>query len=269
MQKNSSFTKVENTSSQNPTEFNTNNPLQLETIPITIQYESPVKSPFPTTSNITENSIRRGFLHKVLAILFFQMLISILFVLCSVFIEEFKEFQTSNVFLILIAIFAEIFLFFLMICNPKLCRKVPMNYFLLFVFTIAVSYILSFICANTDPQAVLIATISTTVIVALLGFWSFFTTKDLTTKVGFLLYLPVAAIILILFLTVWRVYITGIVISLIFVGIFSAFLAYDLQRVSGKFGVEYEIDDYVFAALMIYIDIILIFKTLLAIFGTK
>ncbi len=268
MQKNPSFTHCDNNNSQNPNELITINKTQLEAIPITMLDENPVKD-YDCTTKITEKSIRRGFLHKVLMIIFCQMLISIFFVLCSVFITAFREFQTENVFLIIIAIFVEIFLFFLMICNPKICRKVPINYFILFVFTIAVSYILSFTCARTKPEAILVATISTTVIVALIAFWSFFTTKDLTTKIGFYLYLPVAAIILILFLSMWRSYITQIVISLIFVGLFSAFLAFDLQRVSGKFGVEYSIDDYVFAALTIYIDIILIFKTLLAIFGSS
>ena len=44
-------------------------------------------------------------------------------------------------------------------------------------------------------------------------------------------------------------------------------LIYDTQLVIGKFGREYEIDDYIFAALAIYIDIINLFSFILRLLG--
>lgn len=225
------------------------------------------KSQSPAIGGITPQSIRKAFIVKVLGIIFCQMLVSVLFVVCAMFIETFKRFQEENIVLFLVALFVEIFLFVLMICNKKICRRVPFNYITLFVFTIAVSYILSFICARTKPEAVLVATISTTGLVLLLTLYSCLTKRDLTTSIGILLYLPIAGIFIILFLSVWNGYIVQIIISLVIVAIFSAYLAYDIQKLSGKFGDEYTIDDYVFAALQIYVDIILIFKNLLYIFG--
>ena len=216
---------------------------------------------------ISTQTVRRHFIRKVLGIIFCQLMVSILFILAALFITAFREFQLENTAVFLSAVFIEILLFVLMICNTKLCKKVPYNYLCLFIFTLAVSYILAYLCASTKPEAVLAATVSTASIVVLLGIYSVVTKKDLTTNVGIVVYIPVAGIILILFLTVFNVVITQIIISLIIVAIFSIFLAYDLQKLNGKFGVEYTIDEYVFAALMIYVDIVLIFKNLLYIFG--
>lgn len=243
---------VDNTTISNRIEINVN------------ESDHPAKN---VSIGITEKSIRLAFIQKVLGIIFCQMMISVAFVLSAMFIEGFKKFQEDNVVLFLVAVFVEIFLFILMICNKGLCRKVPYNYIILFIFTIAVSYILSFICARTKPEAVLVATIATTSLVLLLTLYSLLTKRDLTTNIGILLYLPIAGIFIILFLSVWDGYIVQVIISLIVVAIFSAYLAYDIQKLSGKFGIEYSIDDYVFAALQIYVDIIIIFKNLLYIFG--
>jgi len=218
---------------------------------------------------INSDSVRKSFIRKVLGIIFCQMMVSVFFVLLALFVRPYQNFQNNNVYLFLIAIFVEIFLFILMICNKTLCRRVPYNYLCLFTFTIAVSYILSYLCAISSPEAVIAATVSTTVIVSLLAIYSLVTNRDLTTNVGIVLYVPVGGIILILFLTVWDAVISEIIISLVIVAIFSVFLAYDIQKLSGKFGIEYSIDDYVFAALGIYVDIILIFKNLLIIFGAS
>ena len=236
-------------------------------IQVEISNDPVAKPSYDSSIGISEKSIRRNFIRKVLGIIFCQMMVSVAFVLAALFIDAFKTFQSENVYLFLVAIFVEILLFIMLICNKQLCKRVPYNYIVLFIFTIAVSYILSFICARTKPEAVLVATIATSLIVILLGLFTCLSNRDLTTNVGILLYLPVGGIFLILFLSVWPIYIVQIVICLIVVLIFSAFLAYDLQKLSGKFGIEYSIDDYVFAALMIYIDIIMIFKNLLYIFG--
>ena len=45
------------------------------------------------------------------------------------------------------------------------------------------------------------------------------------------------------------------------------YLVYDVQLISGKFGREYSIDDYIFAAMELYIDIIRLFLEILRILG--
>jgi FtsH-binding integral membrane protein len=45
------------------------------------------------------------------------------------------------------------------------------------------------------------------------------------------------------------------------------YLVYDVQLITGKFGIEYSIDDYVFASMELYIDIIRLFLQILRILG--
>jgi FtsH-binding integral membrane protein len=56
------------------------------------------------------------------------------------------------------------------------------------------------------------------------------------------------------------------VLGVFFYGIY---LIYDTQLIMGKFGVAYTIDDYIIAAMMIYLDIIQIFLYLLRLFGGR
>ncbi len=51
-------------------------------------------------------------------------------------------------------------------------------------------------------------------------------------------------------------------LSTIMVGIY---LVYDTQLIMGKFGLAYSVDDYIFASLEIYIDIIRLFLLILRI----
>ena len=43
------------------------------------------------------------------------------------------------------------------------------------------------------------------------------------------------------------------------------YLVYDVQLISGKFGIQYSVDDYIFAAMELYIDIIRLFLEILRI----
>ena len=45
------------------------------------------------------------------------------------------------------------------------------------------------------------------------------------------------------------------------------YLVYDTQLIMGKFGVAYSVDDYIFATLEIYMDIIRLFLLILRILG--
>ena len=62
----------------------------------------------------------------------------------------------------------------ILLCFRNLARKSPFNYILLFIFTIAEAYMVSYICgAIDDPELVLMATLMTAVYYRFLLF-SFF-----------------------------------------------------------------------------------------------
>lgn len=54
-----------------------------------------------------------------------------------------------------------------------------------------------------------------------------------------------------------------VIVSLAIIGLFSLYLVFDLQRLTGKKSITYTMDDYIIAALDIYIDIVIMFKELI------
>merc|ERR1719422_2081212 len=65
-------------------------------------------------------------------------------------------------------------------CSPGLMRKVPQNYILLLVFTLAESVMVGFICASYTQESVLIAMGLTALVVVALTLFACQTTYDFT-----------------------------------------------------------------------------------------
>ena len=58
-------------------------------------------------------------------------------------------------------------------------------------------------------------------------------------------------------------------ISVIFVIIYGLYLVFDVQLIAGGRSHEISLDDYVIGALLLYVDIMMIFLELLKIFGSR
>ncbi len=101
-----------------------------------------------------------------------------------------------------------------------------------------------------------------------LTIYAFCTKTDFTTCGGILVVclvaLIVGGIISIFIRNKWL----NLILSIAGVILFGIFLVYDTQLVVGKNNRMYSIDDYVMAAINLYIDIIQIFLHILAILGS-
>lgn len=128
----------------------------------------------------------------------------------------------------------------------------------------------SYLCAMSDPKAVLLAAIMTLAITIALTLYALTTKTDFTSKMGVLTVLLLAIIVMAIFmsLTTWSKtsYIIYATLCVIFYGIF---LVFDVQMLVGHKRFKYSIDDYIVASLSIYIDIIMIFMYLLEILNLK
>jgi len=222
----------------------------------------------PLNTSINLKLIQRQFIRKVLFILSCQFFLSMLMVILAIFWQKFTDFILNHLFLVIIACFLELIFFIALICFRPFCKKVPHNYILLFLFTTTMSYILCFMCVIVSKVAVLIASISTGSLVMSLAIFSACSNKDLTTKIALILYVPIAGLLIIVFASAFPFYITQLFVSLVIVMIFSVYLMYDIQKLLGRFEEAYSIDDYIIAALEIYVDVIFIFKELLIIIGS-
>ena len=217
----------------------------------------------PTSGNISNETLRRGFIRKVLSIIMVQFIISVGFTALALYSEPVQNLMLKHWYLAFLMILAEIVFFITLSCYQENCRKYPRNYILLLLFTLATTYVTAFLCVVSASAVVLIAILATVFFVLGLILYIFFTNRDLTFNIAILMYLPIGVVFIIVFLSTWPGHLGNAMISMFIVALFGMYLIYDMQKLSGKFGEEYKIDDYIIAALTIYTDIILIFKQLI------
>lgn len=219
-------------------------------------------------TNIDLKSVQRAFIRKVLVILGMQFFISMLMIILSIYVKKFHDFILNHLYLVAVACVAELIFFVSLICFRPCCKRVPNNYIILFLFTFSMSYILCFLCVIVSKIAVLIASISTGALVLSLAMFSACSNRDLTTKIALIIYVPIAGLLIIVFASAFPFYITQLFVSLVIVMIFGIYLMYDIQKLLGRFEDAYTIDDYIIAALEIYVDVVFIFKELLIVIGS-
>ncbi|ETN71965.1 hypothetical protein NECAME_14038 [Necator americanus] len=139
------------------------------------------------------------------------------------------------------------------------------------VMTVASGFMLAVLCSRVPPQTVLLALSTTTLsCVAIIGFASQ-TKYDITSHMFVVFAGTVAVFIfgLILAIMSFFIYIKAlhVIFSAVVCVLFMVWLAIDTQMIVG--GKRYEIspEDYIFAALMLFIDIYQIFITMLSLFN--
>lgn len=158
-----------------------------------------------------------------------------------------------------------------LMCSTTLRRRVPWNYLAMFWFTIVMSVQVGCIVAYWDLSVVLIAFAVTGGAVVGVTVAALFIPFDLTSK-GHIL--GMAAIVV--FFTALITFFVGffyvskwwyLTLSVIIALLFAAFLFYDIQVVVGKGKYKMSPDEYVFAAVQIYLDIVIIFLNILNVVG--
>ena len=210
-----------------------------------------------------EKMIRLGFIRKVFVILSIQLAVTFGIAVFFSAVEPVKQFCIANNWFVWVTFLAAFAAMLVLICKPRLARQHPNNIIGLAVFTVLESLFIGAVSAHSELSDVLFAiAITLGVSLSLIAFASQ-TKIDFTSK-GMYLYVAL-----------WVLILLGIVMpfntqgSIIYSGLgallFSMYIVYDAQLIFGgkhkkfKFGV----DDYVFAALSLYLDIINLFLIIL------
>ena len=214
-------------------------------------------------------AIRRGFIIKTYGILISQLVITSIFI-CLSFVKPINEFIKSEEFVrgpffisfLVIFLFVTIFVCIMFSCCKSTARKVPLNYILLFSFTLCMSFYCFIFCAFFDPQDVIAAALLTTAATVGLTVYAIRTKTDFSFLGGFLFCFGFLFVFSFAFYFWIRFTVVWLMIGVL---IYSLYLIYDTQLIMGNVGIEYNIDDYCFAALNLYIDIIYLFLKILQI----
>jgi FtsH-binding integral membrane protein len=209
--------------------------------------------------------MRLGFIRKVYGILTLQLAITAFFVMIC-FLDSVATFVKTSPWLFFMNLIIVFVILIILACSRDMARRVPTNYILLGIWTVSFSYMVGFITSNYTPLTVIASAIMTVGIVVALTVYAFNTKKDFTVC-GAMLYVVLFLFTIFGFFTIFFGFLVNLLYCAMGVLLFSLFLIIDTQMMLGKFGDYYEIDDYVIAAIEIYLDIINIFTFLLRIFG--
>ena len=211
-------------------------------------------------------SLRRNFIKKVLGILIIQLIITTISIgVTFIDQENTRQFMRNHQYGLWIALGVSLCVIILLACYRNAFRKVPLNYILLFIYTLSTAYLLASIAAASKSTSVLFASGFTLFAVFVIATYAWKAKKDLTKKMSFVMALFSVLLMGLIFGLIFRSNILNVIIGAGFGLVFSFLFAIDVQRLSGRYEQKYSLDDYIIASLDLYIDIVQIFLSVLGI----
>ncbi|KAL6754840.1 inhibitor of apoptosis-promoting Bax1-domain-containing protein [Haematococcus lacustris] len=217
--------------------------------------------------DFADRLVRQGFMRKVFGIVAAQLLFTVCISLICLLVTPVKVYVRTNPWPFYMSWGTAFGLMLVISCNERLRRRYPANMIMLGLFTLAEAFLVGMITSFFDVQAVAIAFIATAVAVCALAVIACQKKLDVTHWGSMLMVCGVVLIVLVLLGTLWRTRVLFLVIAGVAALLSAAYLVYDLQLIMG--GKQYAIspDEYVFAALSVYLDIVQMFLWLLYLIG--
>ncbi|XP_067146151.1 protein lifeguard 1 isoform X2 [Apteryx mantelli] len=221
---------------------------------------------FPT-AHWDDKSIRQAFIRKVFLVLTLQLSVTFSFVAVFTFVTEVKGFVKHNVWTYYVS-YAVFFISLIVLsCCGDFRRKHPWNLVALSILTVSLSYMVGMIASFYNTDAVIMAVGITVVVCFTVVIFSLQTKYDFTSCRGVLI---ICLVVLILF-SILCIFIRNRIMDIIYASLgallFTCFLAVDTQMILGNKQLALSPEEYIFAALNLYTDIINIFLYILAIIG--
>ncbi|XP_061752691.1 glutamate receptor, ionotropic, N-methyl D-aspartate-associated protein 1a (glutamate binding) [Nerophis ophidion] len=220
-----------------------------------------------TNSGFEDKSIRQAFIRKVFLVLTVQLLVTFSFVAVFTFVHEAKVFVRMNPWTYYISYVIFLVSLIVLSCCGDFRRKHPWNLVALAILTLSLSYMVGMIASFYDTDTVIMAVGITAVVCFTVVLFSLQSKYDFTSCQGVLF---VCLIVLLLF-GILCMFIHDRILHLVYASLgallFTCFLAVDTQLLLGNKKLSLSPEEYVFAALNLYTDIINIFLYILAIVG--
>jgi hypothetical protein len=220
--------------------------------------------------------VRIGFVRKVYGILAAQLALTVV-IAYPLAVMSPKE-AVSRQPILIAASLVLVMTMCAMCCCADMLRKFPTNYIFLLVLTSAMGVIVGFTSAMYTPQSVILAAGVTFVIFICMTIYAWTSKTDFT---GMGPYLFAALLVLCVFgfvISIMSMFMPGkidwliMLYDIIGVMLFTFYIVYDTQLILGEWGghkCQFGIDDYCFAALNLYLDIINLFLHVLSLLGER
>lgn len=222
------------------------------------------------TNSFTEKSVRLGFIRKVYSILSVQLVITMAII--GIFtLESVKSYSQVHPELWILAMVIMFVSLITLACCEGVRRKTPHNFIFLGLFTLAEGFMLGTVTARYRADEVLMAVGVCAAITLALTIFAFQTKIDFTAMGGVLIAVLVCFV---LFGLIAAFFPASRTLNLVYAGIgtiiFSLYIVYDTQlMVGGSHKYSLSPEEYVFASLNLYLDIVNLFMYILSIIGNS
>ncbi len=216
---------------------------------------------------------RIGFIKKVYGIISMQLILTTFLIYLGQ--TSLSDFFRSNsplaICLLIFSIIGSLITMTTIVCYISLARTVPTNYILLGIFTLCEAYGVAYSTSFFESEHVIVAAFLTTTITLTLTLYAWTTKRDVTVYTGAIWILAwglLAFSFLMFLLFFWSSTVltfTSIVVSILGTVIYGFYLVVDSQLIVGGRRYGLGVDDYIIAAVIIYVDIIILFMRILQI----
>ncbi|KAK4023793.1 hypothetical protein OUZ56_009191 [Daphnia magna] len=218
--------------------------------------------------SFSEKTIRMAFIRKVYAILMVQLAVTMGCIAVFVFVQPIALYSKGHPQLMIGALVMSIVLLITLICCIDFRRRWPLNIIMLGTFTLCEGFLLGSLSSHYDSKEVLVAAGICTAVCLALTLFSMQTKWDFTAMGGILL----ALVVVLLMAGIVAICVRGKIMQIIYASlgalVFSAYLVFDTQlMLGGKHKYSISPEEYIFAALNLYLDIVNIFIYVLALVG--
>uniref|UniRef100_A0A3P8ZH95 Uncharacterized protein n=1 Tax=Esox lucius TaxID=8010 RepID=A0A3P8ZH95_ESOLU len=227
----------------------------------------PVTNSALLMSSFDDVTIRKAFIRKVFSVVTLQLVVTFSIVCVFTFSNVVRKAVQKNIWVYLSSYILFVVVAMCLIFCSSLSRKHPWNLVALSVVTLSLSYMVGTVASFHNTDSVVIAMGSTVVISFAIIIFSFQTRVDFTVCNGIYLVLAMDLLTFSFFCCFYYSNVLQIVYGTLGALLFSLFLAIDCQLVMGRQKYALDPEEYVFAALILYLDIMNIFLYLLILMG--
>ncbi|XP_076597298.1 fas apoptotic inhibitory molecule 2b isoform X2 [Chaetodon auriga] len=216
-------------------------------------------------------TIRRTFIRKVYAILLVQLLVTVAIVALFSFCAPVRFFIQTHPGLYMTSYLMFFVTYIALTCCGDLRRQFPWNITLLVLFTLSMAFMMGFVSSFYNTKSVVLCLGITALVCLSVTIFSFQSKIDVTSCQGVLFSLCMVMLLCAITMSIvvpfgyvpWLHAVYAVAGAILF----TLFLAFDTQMLLGNKRYTISPEEYIFATLSIYLDIIYLFSFLLQIMG--
>ncbi|XP_070405372.1 fas apoptotic inhibitory molecule 2b isoform X2 [Nothobranchius furzeri] len=218
-----------------------------------------------------DKNIRRTFIRKVYAILMLQLSVTVGIVCLFTFCAPVRFYIQTHPSLYMASYIMFFATYIALSCCGDLRRQFPWNVILLVLFTLSMASMMGFMSSFYNTKSVLLCLGITALVCLSVTIFSFQSKIDVTSCQGILFSLSMVMLLCALTLSIvvpfgyvpWLHAIYAVIGAILF----TMFLAFDTQLLLGNKRYTISPEEYIFATLSLYLDIIYLFSFMLQLMG--